>query len=116
MKYIEFFCFCLLIGIAFFSGCASLSQPELHAHYEYKGDFSLGLGCYERVSGYVYNSGNAPANSAILYFTLVNTRTGTIRDSKTLSIGYIGQGESRTFETTLDGDCGIDYRIDISIK
>jgi hypothetical protein len=85
---------------------------DLHAHYGYKDDLSVGLGCYERVSGYAYNSGNTTRDAVSLSFTLVDTGTGSIRDAKTLYIGTLMPGESRTFDTTLDGDCTGHYRTD----
>jgi len=108
-----------LISIAFISGCISVvvsdsSQGDLHNHYKYGDDFSIGLGCYERINGYVYNSGNAPADNVWLTFNLVNTRTETIRDSKSIFIGTLGQGQSRNYETTLDGECLDHYRTDFS--
>jgi hypothetical protein len=85
---------------------------DLHAHYAYKDDLSIGLGCYERVSGYTYNSGNSTPESVSLSLTLIDTGTGSIRDAKTLYIGELRPGESRTFDTTLDGDCSGHYRTD----
>jgi PBP1b-binding outer membrane lipoprotein LpoB len=107
----------IILGITIvFTGCTGYAPyPELHAHVESKSDFSLGLGCYERVSGYVYNSGTGPANNAKITLTLVNTNTGTIVDSKVVSLGYIEKGGSRNFETILDRDCGGNYRIDTSL-
>lgn len=91
-----------------------LPQAELHAQYQYKGDWSVQLGCYYSVSGYAYNSGSAAANNAILYLTITDTGTGSIRDSKTIVLGYINKGDSKTFDTTLDSDCGHNYRVDAS--
>jgi hypothetical protein len=117
----------LLIGLVISSGCTSNSPPyqslprilpqaELHSHIEYLEDFSVGLGCYYRVNGYVYNSGNGPANTAFIDLSLVDKNRGTIRDSKSLNLGYIGQGGSKTFETTLDGECSRNYRVDALIR
>lgn len=85
---------------------------DLHAHYAAKDDFSPGLGCYERVSGYAYNSGNATRDGVSLSLTLTDGTSGSIRDAKTLYIGTLIPGESRTFDTTLDGDCSGTYRTD----
>jgi hypothetical protein len=109
----------LVIALVFFSGCTGSvagesSAGDLHARYEYRDDVSVGLGCYERVSGYVYNAGTAPADAVRLNFNLVNTKTGTIRDSRSVYIGIIGPQESRTFETALDGECTGDFRVEFS--
>ena len=90
MESLEFFMYLFIDWNYFFSGCIHSDnsvplippkpQPELHANYEYKNDRSVSLGCYERVSGYVNNTRKSPANNAVLQFSLVNTKTGTIRD------------------------------------
>jgi hypothetical protein len=108
----------LVIGLVFFSGCLGSpavhdsAQGELHAHYEYTEGWSIGQGCYERVKGYVYNAGNVSADAVQLNFNLVNTGTGTIRDSRSIFIGPVGKGETRTYETVLDGECTQEYRVD----
>jgi hypothetical protein len=109
----------LLLTAAFIAGSGCVDavvrdsvSGNLHAHYSYKDDLSIGLGCYERVSGYAYNSGNTTRNAVSLGLTLTDTTTGSIRDAKTLYIGVLGPGESRTFDTTLDGDCSGHYRTD----
>ena len=79
---------------------------------EYTEGWSIGQGCYERVKGYVYNAGNVSADAVQLNFNLVNTGTGTIRDSRSIFAGPLGNGETRTFETVLDGECTQDYRVD----
>ena len=114
--------FMLLIAVVFLAGCTSntapgqeIAQDTIRAHYEYHGDWSPGLGCYEKVSGYAYNTGNASAGNVVLNFNLVDTQTGTIRDSRSVFIGTMGAGQSRTFETDLDGECTPDYRVDGTI-
>jgi hypothetical protein len=110
----------LVIILVFFSGC--LSSPavydsalgDLHAHYEYTEGWSVGLGCYEKVSGYVYNAGNVSVDAVQLNYNLVNTGTGTIQDSRSIFIGSVGQGNTATYETILDGECTGDYRVDFS--
>jgi hypothetical protein len=108
----------LVIGLVFFSGCLGSpavhdsAQGELHAHYEYTEGWSIGQGCYERVTGYVYNAGDVSAEAVQLNFNLVNTGTGTIRDSRSIFIGPVGKGETRTYETVLDGECTQEYRVD----
>jgi hypothetical protein len=89
------------------------SEGTLHAHYEYTDEWSVGQGCYERVTGYVYNAGNV-SDTVRLNYNLVNTQTGTIRDSKSIFIGTIGPGATTTYETVLDGECTRGYRVDFS--
>jgi hypothetical protein len=109
----------LLIALAFCAGCTGTTvrespQGDLRAHYEFKGSWSPTIGCYEQVSGYVYNAGTMPADNVVLHFNLVNTKTGTIRDSKSVFAGSIGSKDSRTYEAVLDGECTEDYRVDFS--
>lgn len=109
----------LVIALVFFSGCTSTMvqdspQGELRAHYEFAESWSPTIGCYDRVSGYVYNAGTTPADNVVLHFNLVNTKTATIRDSKSVFAGSIGPGDSKTYETALDGECMEDYRVDFS--
>jgi hypothetical protein len=111
----------LLIIFAALCGCISSpvvresSSATIRNHYEYNDDWSVGLGCYSRLKGYVYNSGNTSADKVQLNFNLVNTKTGTIRDTKPVYIGTILPGESRTFETVLDGECTHDYRVELFV-
>ncbi len=107
----------LVITLVFFSGCLSSpavydnAQGDLHAHYEYTEGWSIGQGCYEQVKGYVYKTGNS-ADAVQLNLNLVNTGTGTIRDSRLIFVGSVGKGETRTYETVLDGECTQEYRVD----
>jgi hypothetical protein len=98
----------LLIALAFCAGCTGTTvrespQGDLGAHYESSEHWSPMIGCYEQVSGYVYNAGTMPADNVVLHFTLVNTRTGSIVPK-----------DSRTYETALDGECMEEYRVDFS--
>ena len=108
----------LVIILVSLSGCLGSpavhdsAQGELHAHYEYTEGWSIGQGCNERVNGYVYNAGNMSDNAVQLNFNLVNTGTGTIRDSRSIFVGPVGKGETLTYETVLDGECTQDYRVD----
>jgi hypothetical protein len=110
----------LMVVFVLFSGCLSSpvvresAQGALHSHYEYSVGWSPGQGCYEQVTGYIYNAGNASFDSVQLNLNLVNTGTGTIRDSQSIFIGPVGPGESRTYETTLDGECTQEYRVDFA--
>jgi hypothetical protein len=64
------------------------------------------------MNGYVYYTGNNSADVVQLHFNLVNSGTGTIRDSRSIFAGPLGKGETRNFETVLDGECTEDYRVD----
>ena len=59
----------------------------------------------------MYNAGNTSTDNLRLDFNLVNTGTGTIRDSRAVFIGSIGPGATQTYETILDGECSQDYRV-----
>lgn len=109
----------LLAGILFSAGCVDTgtggqdsSQGNIRAHYKYLESWGVTQGCYGKVTGYVYNAGNLPADNVQLNFNLINTRTGTIRDSRPLFIGTMEAGQSRTYEVILDGECTEDYRVD----
>jgi hypothetical protein len=110
----------LLIVLVSLSGCLSSpvvresAQGALHSHYEYSVGWSPGQGCYERVAGYVYNAGNTSFDAVQLNLNLVNTGTNTIRDSRSIFIGPVGAGETRTYETLLDGECTQEYRVDFT--
>ena len=88
------------------------SQGALRTHYDYKEGWGFTLGCYGKVTGYVYNAGNVPADNVQLNFNMINTRSGTIRDSKSIFIGSLDAGQSRTYEAILDGECTEDYRVE----
>ena len=108
----------LVIILVFFSGCTGTpavrdyTEGSLHNHFEYDEGWSPGQGCYERVNGYVYNTGNVPVDDVRLTFNLVNTGTGTIRDSRSVFIGPVGPGNTTSYETVLDGECTQVYRVD----
>ena len=73
-----------------------------------------GSGCYERIDGYVYNAGNTSIDAVNLNLNFVHTGTGTIYDSRSTFIGQVGAGETRTYETFLDGECTQEYRVDFT--
>ena len=111
----------LLLFVAAFAlgaGCLSdtaakdTSAGELHSHYEYADSWSPGLGCYSHVDGYVYNAGNTTIPDVRLNFNMVNSKTNTIRDSRLVYIGQVAPGETRSYETILDGECTQDYRVE----
>jgi len=112
----------ILIAATFLAGCMStpsgggeFAEESIAAHYEYRADWSPGFGCYEKVSGYAFNAGNMTVDNVRLNFNLVNTETGTIRDSRSVFLGTLATGVSRTFESDLDGECLPEYRIEASI-
>ena len=72
----------------------------------------MGQGCYERVTGFVSNTGNVPIDAVRLTINLVNTGTGTIRDSRSVFIGPVGPGTITSYETILDGEYTQEYRVD----
>ena len=109
----------LLAAAIFFTGCTAGSAGgqdaaagSLRAHFEYHESWGFTYGCYGRVTGYVYNAGSAPADNARLVFNLIDTGTGTIRDSKPVFFGTLDAGQSRTYEVILDGECTHDYRVE----
>ena len=109
----------LIVATVLIAGCTDTStggqdssQGNLRAHYEYKESWGFMQGCYGKVSGYIYNTGTLPAENAQLNFNLINTRTGTIRDSKSVFIGTMDAGQSRTYEVLLDGECTENYRVE----
>lgn len=110
----------LVIALVFLSGCTGnpavrdRSEGALHTHYEYTDGWSPGQGCYERVTGFVSNTGDVPVDAVRLTFNLVNTGTGTIRDSRSVFIGPVGPGTITRYETVLDGECTQEYRVDFS--
>jgi hypothetical protein len=112
----------LVITLVFLSGCLNnpavreSAEGGLRAHYEYSESWSPNQGCYEHLTGYVYNVGNSSVDFVRLNFNLVNTGTGTIRDSRSVFIGTVGKGETRTYETVLDGECTQDYRVEIAFE
>ncbi len=109
----------ILAGVLLAAGCTGTStggqdssKGNIRAHYEYKENWGVTAGCYSKVTGYIYNAGNLPAENVQLNFNLINTRTGTIRDSRPVFIGTMDAGQSRTYEVILDGECTENYRVD----
>jgi hypothetical protein len=109
----------LLGGVLLAAGCTDtgtpgrdVSQGTIRAHYDYKEGWGFTLGCYGKVTGYAYNAGNASADNVQLNFNMINARSGTIRDSKSIFLGTLDAGQSRTYEAVLDGECTENYRVD----
>ncbi|WML68257.1 MAG: hypothetical protein METHP_01858 [Methanoregula sp. SKADARSKE-2] len=94
------------------TGAQESSNGGLRAHYEYLESWGLTQGCYGKVTGYIYNAGSQPEDKAQLDFNLIDASSGTIRDSRSLSIGRLNAGQSRTYAITLDGDCSRNYRVE----
>ncbi len=110
--------FLLIIVGVFLAGCITTpnagqdtARDTVRAHYEYHDSWSIGLGCYGTVSGYAYNTGNTSVDNVVLNFNLVDTRTGTIRDSRSVFFGTMEAGQSGTFESVLDGECTQQYQV-----
>jgi hypothetical protein len=89
------------------SGSLSASVSKVEDHWNF------GLGCYWKPSGTVFNSGDTEAANVVAYVQLVDTSTGNIRDSKTIALGDLAKGDSRSFEVSLDGECDRNYRIEV---
>lgn len=114
--------FLLIMVAVSLAGCTTTpaagqetARDTIRAHYSYNSDWSPGLGCYQKVSGYAFNAGNTTVENVALNLNLVSVPTGTIRDSRSVFIGTMGAGQSVTFEMVLDGECTQDYRIDGTI-
>jgi predicted small secreted protein len=59
----------LLVATVFLAGCTNTasggqdtSAGNLRAHFEYKESWSVGQGCYGKVTGYAFNAGNGSAD------------------------------------------------------
>ena len=114
--------FLIIAALVAGAGCLSTvtvgdnSAGPVHAHYQYQDSWSPGLGCYSHLTGYVYNAGNVSTQDLRLDFNLVNTGTGTIRDSRSIYIGSIAPGDTKNYEMILDGECTQDYRVDFAVE
>jgi len=111
----------IIVGV-FLAGCITTptagqdtARDTIRAHYEYHDSWSIGLGYYGKVSGYVYNTGNLSVDNVVLNFNLVDSQTGTIRDSRSVFFGTMGAGQSGTFESVLDGECTQQYQVKATI-
>lgn len=112
----------LVISLVFLGGCSTTapasqetSRDTVRAHYTYTESWSPVTGCYGKVTGYAFTTGNATVENVALNFNLIDTRTGTIRDSRPVFIGRMMAGQSITFESVLDGECLREYRVDGAI-
>jgi hypothetical protein len=89
------------------SGGLSASVSKVEDHW------NLGLGCYWRAYGTVYSSADTTARNVVVYVQLIDTSSGNIRDAKTISVGDLAKGESRSFDVSLDGECDHSYRVEV---
>ncbi|MGA2934428.1 MAG: hypothetical protein ABSD81_04670 [Methanomicrobiales archaeon] len=89
------------------SGGLSASVSKVEDHWNF------GLGCYWKPSGTVFNSGDTEATNVVTFVQLIDTSTGNIRDSKTIALGDLAKGDSRSFEVSLDGECDRSYRVEV---
>jgi hypothetical protein len=89
------------------SGGLSASVSKVEDHW------NPGLGCYWKPSGTVFNSGDTTAANVVVYVQLIDTSSGNIRDSKTIAVGNLAKGDSRSFEVSLDGECDRNYRVEV---
>lgn len=92
-------------------------QPILNAKISsFEEHWSVGLGYYYTVSGYVYNSGNAADQDVNVCVKLIDKSSNAIRDSKNVYVGSLPSGDSQNFEVTLDGESGHSYSAQVVIN
>ena len=89
------------------SGGLSASVSKVEDHWNF------GLGCYWKPSGTVFNAGDTTVTNVVAYVQLIDTSTGDIRDAKTIALGNLAKGDSRSFEVSLDGECDRNYRVEV---
>jgi hypothetical protein len=114
----------LLVGGILISGC--LSAPHLIPPgpiepgeeqrvginlLRAEADFSPTRGCIWDVTVQVYNPGNTTAGNVQVYLELVDAASGAIRDTRTVYVGSLVPGESKTIGAELDGDCLNEYNL-----
>jgi hypothetical protein len=78
-------------------------------------EWSFGLGCYWTADGYVYNSGTQAVDNVQAHVTLIDRTTMAIQDSRSVAVGRLEPGESRSFAVKLDGECGGEYRVAVQV-
>lgn len=110
----------LAIALLLVAGCAEHAPASVAPSGGLSGSVSkvedhwnFGLGCYWKPSGTVFNSGETEARTVVVYVQLVDTSTGNIRDAKTIALGNLDKGDSRSFEVSLDGECDRNYRVEV---
>ncbi|MDD1655842.1 MAG: hypothetical protein LUO87_00495 [Methanomicrobiales archaeon] len=89
------------------SGGLSGSVAKVEDHW------NTGLGCYWKAFGSVFTTGGDAARDVTVNLQLIDTRSGNIRDTRTLELGDLAAGDSRSFEIALDGECDRTYRVEV---
>jgi hypothetical protein len=89
------------------AGDLSASVAKVEDHW------NAGLGCYWKAYGSVFASGGNTARDVSVSVQLIDTRSGNIRDTRTLELGDLSAGDSRSFEIALDGECDHAYRVEV---
>jgi hypothetical protein len=109
-----------IIALLLTSGCAGQAPASVApsgglsaAVSKVEDHWNPGLGCYWKPSGTVFNSGDTEARDVVVYVQLIDTSTGNIRDAKTIALGSLAKGDSRSFELSLDGECDHTYRVEV---
>ncbi len=74
-----------------------------------KGEYSVARGCYWTAQYQVFNKGTTTTKNVQIQVELVNGQTNAVRDSKSVFVGTIAPGESRTVTVDLDGECFKEY-------
>ena len=110
----------LAIALILIAGCAEHAPASVVPSGGLSGSVSkvedhwnFGLGCYWKPSGTLFNSGETEARTVVVYVQLIDTSTGNIRDAKTIALGNLARGDSRSFEVSLDGECDRNYRVEV---
>jgi hypothetical protein len=88
---------------------------DISLRAERKVTWEIWKGCQVEVFYSVKNNGNAVATNTNLYLQAKNIATGALRDSKTIYLGAINEGEYRSGSTLLDIACG-DDRIQVDAR
>jgi hypothetical protein len=115
-----YFLIFMLIALILIAGCAehapasvvpsgglSASVSKVEDHW------NTGLGCYWKAYGSVFTTGGNAARDVSVYIQLIDTGSGNIRDARTLELGDLAAGDSRSFEIALDGECDHSYRVEV---
>ena len=89
------------------AGGLSASVAKVEDHW------NTGLGCYWKAYGSVFTTGGNAARDVSVYIQLIDVRSGNIRDTRTLDLGDLAAGDSRSFEIALDGECDHSYRVEV---
>jgi hypothetical protein len=74
-------------------------------------DFSLTRGCIWTTTVQVFNTGQAEVRNVQVYLELIDAESGAVRDTRTVYVGALAPGESRSISAELDGDCINEYNL-----